>query len=52
MCCERKREKGLVNSCIPAISVDEGKNAMLTNQSLKNTNLQEVLCNNFVVMVY
>ena len=52
MCCERKREKGLVNSYIPAISVDEGKNAMLANQSLKNTNLQEVLCHNFVVMVY
>ena len=49
---ERKGNRRKVNNCIPAISVDEEKNAMLANQSLKNTNLQEVLCHNFVVMVY
>ena len=53
---EHEREKGLVNNsaqihgCIPAISVDERKNAMSANQSPNSTNLQEALCHDVIVL--
>ena len=55
---ECEGEKCLVNNstlaqihgCIPAISVDERKNAMSANQSLNSTNLQEALCHDVIVL--
>lgn len=41
---------GWVHACIPAISVDERKNAMSANQSLNSTNLQEALCHDVIVL--
>ena len=36
---------------IPAIIVDEGKNAVLANQSSSSTNVKEVLCHDVIFSV-